>query len=115
VFHRGIEVLTLCPEDLLLHLCVHASFKHAFDNGIMPLFDISTSIEHYEGDLDWEQVLNRGKEWGVSKCVYLSLFLAKRFASASIPEQIMKDLDVYNDSFDAAARAEELIFRKPDL
>jgi len=109
---QGIEVLTFCPEDLLLHLCMHASFLHAFDNGIRPLFDISHTIEHYAEELDWEQLLDRSKEWGVSKCVYLSLFLAKRFAGASIPGQIMKDLDVYNDSFHATARAEELIFRK---
>jgi Uncharacterised nucleotidyltransferase len=109
---QGIEVLTFCPEDLLLHLCMHASFKHAFDNGIRPLFDISHTIEHYAEELDWEQLLDRSREWGVSKCVYLSLFLAKRFAGASIPGQIMKDLDVYNDSFHATARAEELIFRK---
>lgn len=109
---QGIEVLTFCPEDLLLQLCMHASFNHSFNNGIRPLFDISHTIEHYAEELDWEQLLDRSKEWGVSKCVYLSLFLAKRFAGASIPGQIMKDLDVYNDSFHAAARAEELIFRK---
>lgn len=109
---QGIEVLTFCPEDLLLHLCMHASFHHAFDNGIGPLFDISHTIEHYAEELDWEQLLDRNREWGVSKCVYLSLFLAKRFAGASIPGQIMKDLDVYNDSFHATACAEELIFRK---
>lgn len=111
-FIEGIEVLTFCPEDLLLHLCMHASFHHAFDNGIRPLFDISHTIEHYAEELDWEQLLDRSKEWGVNKCVYLSLFLAKRFAGASIPGQIMKELDVYNDSFHAAAHAEELIFRK---
>jgi hypothetical protein len=109
---QGIEVLTFCPEDLLLQLCMHAGFNHVFNNGIRPLFDISHTIEHYAKELDWEQLLDRSKEWGVSKCVYLSFFLAKRFAGASIPEQIMKDLDVYNDSFQATARAEELIFRK---
>jgi hypothetical protein len=109
---QGIEVLTFCPEDLLLHLCMHAGFHHAFDNGIRPLFDISHTIEHYAEELDWEQLLDRSKEWGVDKCVYLSLFLAKRFAGASIPGQVMKHLDVYNDSFQATARAEELIFRK---
>jgi len=111
-FIEEIEALSLCPEDLLLHLCMHASFHHVFDNGIIPLVDISTAIEHYEGELDWEQVLSRSREWGVSKCVYLTLFLAERFAGASIPEQIMKNLDVCNDSFYATVRAEELIFRK---
>lgn len=109
---QGIEVLTLCPEDLLLHLCMHASYHHGFDYGIMPLFDISTSVEHYAEELDWEQLLDRSKKWGVSKCVYLSLFLARKFAGASIPGQIMNDLVVSNDNFHATARAEELIFGK---
>jgi len=109
---QGIEVLTFCPEDLLLHLCIHVSFHHAFDNGIRPLFDISHTIEHYAEELDWEQLLGRSREWGVSKGVYLSLFLAERFAGAAIPGQIMKDLDVDNDSFHATERAEELIFGK---
>jgi hypothetical protein len=91
---------------------MHASFQHGFNNGIRQLFDISHTIEHYAEELDWEQLLNRSKEWGVSKCVYLSLFLAKKFAGASIPEQMMKDLDVYNDSFAAIALAEELLFTK---
>jgi hypothetical protein len=109
---QGIKVLTLCPEDLVPHLCMHASFHHGFDNGIRPLLDISHTIQHYAKEFDWEQLLNRSKEWGVGKCVYLSLFLAKKFAGAPIPEQIMKDLDVYDDSFAAATLAEELIFTK---
>src|SRR5208283_1253507 len=107
---QGIEVLTMCPEDLLLHLCTHAGFMHGFDNGIMPLFDISHTIKHYEPILDWERVLNRGKEWGVSKCVYLALSLAKKIAGASVPKQVMRELDVYNDGFNAAILAEELLF-----
>ncbi len=109
---QGIEVLTFRPEDLLLHLCMHVSFHHAFDNGIRPLFDISHTIEHYAEELDWEQLLDRSREWGVSKCVYVSLFLARRFAGAAVPGHIMKDLDEYKDSFHATACAGELIFGK---
>lgn len=109
---QGIEVLTLCPEDLLLHLCMHISLHHTFDNGIRPLFDISQTVEHYAETLDWEQLLDRSKEWGVSRCVSLPFFFAKRFAGAPIPGQIMKELDVYNDGFHATEHAEEFLFRK---
>ena len=107
---QGLEVVAMCPEDLLLHLCYHAGFQHGFGSGIMPLFDFSHTIKHYETILDWERVLNRGKEWGVSKCLYLALSLAKKIAGASVPEQLMRDLDVYNDGFNAATLAEELLF-----
>jgi len=109
---QGIEILTLCPEDLLLHLCMHVSLKHTFNNGIRPLFDISQTIEHYAETLDWEQLLDRSKEWGVSRCVSLPFFFAKKFAGAPIPGQIMKQLDVYHDGFHATEHAEELLFRK---
>lgn len=106
----GIETGTLCPEDLLLHLCMHASYHHGFENGIMPLFDISTTIEHYDRILDWEQVLRRSKEWGVGKCVYLALSLAERIAGASIPEKLRMEMEVYRDGFNATEQAEELLF-----
>lgn len=100
----------MCPEDLLLHLCMHASYHHGFENGIMPLFDISTTIEHYDRILDWEQVLRRSKEWGVGKCVYLALSLAERIAGASIPEKLRMEMEVYRDGFNATEQAEELLF-----
>ncbi|MGD0282373.1 MAG: nucleotidyltransferase family protein, partial [Dissulfurispiraceae bacterium] len=109
---QGLEVLAMCPEDLLLHLCTHAGFKHGFENGIMPLFDISHTIRHYETILDWEHLLNRGREWGVSRCVFLALSLAKKIAGASVPEQIMMGLEVCNDGFDAATLAEEQLFNE---
>jgi hypothetical protein len=111
-FIGGIEAWTLCPEDLLLHLCMHASYQHGFDNGILPLFDIATAVEHYEGELDWEQVLSRSKEWGVSKCVYLALSLAERIAGASIPEKLRLEMMAYLDGFNATKQAEELLFGK---
>ena len=111
-FIGGVEVLTLCPEDLLLHLCMHASYHHGFDNGILPLFDIARVVEHYKADLDWEQVLSRSKEWGVGKCVYLALSLAERIAGASVPGKLWVEMEVYRDGFDATKQAEELLFGK---
>ena len=107
---EGCELWTLCPEDLLLHLCMHASYHHGFDSGVMPLFDISTVVERYSRELDWEQVLGRSKEWGVGKCVYLALSLAERIAGASIPDRVRVEMEVYRDSFNATSLAEELLF-----
>jgi Uncharacterised nucleotidyltransferase len=109
-FIEGIEVLSLCPEDLLLHLCMHASYQHGFDNGIMPLVDISTTVEHYRGDLDWEQVLSRIEEWGVRRCVCLALSLAENIMGASIPDKIRVKMDAYRDVSNAIILAEDLLF-----
>jgi len=111
-FIGGVEVWALCPEDLLLHLCMHASYHHGFDNGITPLFDIARVVEQYKAELDWEQVLSRSKEWGVGKCVYVALSLSEIIAGAAIPDKIKADMDVPREGLDATKLAEELLFGK---
>ena len=106
----GIEALALCPEDLLVHLCAHAGFKHGFETGVRPLFDISHTIERYGRGIDWEEVLKRSREWGVGRSVYLALSLAERLAGAGVPEEIIRKLELYKDGFDAAACVEGLLF-----
>ena len=55
-FIGEVEVLVLCPEDLLLHLCTHLSFHHASFQfaGLRTFCDIRESIWHYNGQIEWE-------------------------------------------------------------
>lgn len=107
---EGTAALSLCPEDILIHLCMHASYHHGFDNGILPLFDIATVVEHYEGEIDWGEVFRRSEEWGVAKCVCLTLSLAETVAGVSIPGKSRVGMDVCSDDFNAKTAAEELLF-----
>lgn len=106
---RGVEALALCPADLLLQLCAHAGLKHGFGNGLVPLFDIAHIVERYQSEPFWEEVLNRGGEWGVTKCVYLALSLAKKYAGAPVPGQIFEQLGVFRDGLAAVSQAEGLL------
>ena len=85
---QGVETLTLCPEDLLLHLSSHTAIDHGFDNGVMPFFDIARTIEHYHSEIDWTLLLHRAGQWGLRSCVYLMLSLSKKIAGLSLPEQL---------------------------
>lgn len=85
----GVEVSVLCPEDLLLYLCLHAS-KHLFEMGLKPLYDIFETIRYYGKEIDWKQVQLRGEQSGEAKCVYLTFRLARELSGASVPDDLMK-------------------------
>jgi len=109
---KGVEVLTLCPEDLLLHLCVHTAIRHGFDNGITPLLDISFSLDRYHREIDGDRILTRAKQWGAIRCVYVMLALSKKMLGSKIPEQIKMQVASGRSDFDPIASAEELLFEK---
>lgn len=88
----GVEALTLAPEDLLLHLCLHASFDHKFLFGLRPFCDLSAVIRHHRDHIDWEQVQYRARQWGVGKHIYLTLYLARELLDADVPGETLDTL-----------------------
>ncbi len=48
----GVEVLTLSPEDLLLHLCLHVCYQHRLEVGLTPFCDIAETIRRYDSGAD---------------------------------------------------------------
>src|SRR5438132_377800 len=94
----GGEALGLCPEDLLLHLCLHVSLQHQFCLGVRPFCEIAATIRHYGDGIDWEQVRHRTCRWGVRKSVYLTLRLAQDLAGAAVPNGLLDAL--YPEGFD---------------
>ncbi|MBN1380887.1 MAG: nucleotidyltransferase family protein [Deltaproteobacteria bacterium] len=105
---HGINVLTLSPEDLLIHICVHASILHGFEGGIKSFIDISRTVEHYGTALDWQRLLNISNQMKINNCLYLMLALTKKLIGLSVPEHIMVQLKPDNDMI--MDSAEELIF-----
>jgi Uncharacterised nucleotidyltransferase len=87
-----VEALTLAPEDLLLHLCLHASFDHQFLFGLRPFCDLSEAIRHHRDHIDWEQVQYRARQWGVGKYIYLMLYLARELLAADVPGGVLDTL-----------------------
>ena len=88
----GIDVLGLCPEDLLLHLCVHTSYQHQFAFGLRPSCDIAQVIHHYGEALDWEIVLQRSATWGWERGVYLAWRVAQELVEAAVPREVLCQL-----------------------
>jgi hypothetical protein len=88
----GVDVLSLSPEDFLLHLCMHTSYHHRFENGLRSLCDLSATLNAYQSILDWPLFLARTHEWGVERCVFLSLHLAQMLVGAKIPPGLLDQL-----------------------
>jgi hypothetical protein len=101
----GVQVSVLCPEDLLLHLCLHAS-KHSFDMGLKPFCDISATIRHYGDEIDWNQVRIRSGQAGIANGVYLTLELARELLGTPVPEELLNAIkpDDFDERFIAMAR-----------
>ena len=86
----GVEVSVLCPEDMLLYFCLHASTKHLFGMGLKPFCDIAETIRHYGNEIDWKQLQLRSERSGAARCVYLTFRLARELLGASVPDDLMK-------------------------
>lgn len=106
---QGTEAGVLCPEDLLLHLCMHTCIAHGFDNGIMALLDISHVVFHYKTELDWDLLMKRAGAWGADKCVCLALHLAHKLLGVSSPESLRQGMGSYRDSAYIALLAEQVM------
>jgi len=87
----GVEARVLSPEDLLIHLCLHARL-HRFGQGLRPVCDMSAAIRRYQEELDWNKVLTRTKTWHAEKCVHLGLWLGKKLMRAPVPDSILTAL-----------------------
>ena len=70
----GMTLRTLCAQDLLLVLCVHAA-KHAWQQ-LSWLCDIAELARSQQ--IDWNAVEEKSKRLGIQRMVAISLFLAHR-------------------------------------
>ena len=92
---NGAPARIFSPEDQLLYLCAHASVAHRFVTDLRPFYDIAEVIRHYQDDLDWQVVITHGRKWGMTDPVLLTLYLAKTWANAAIPDEILQVIPSY--------------------
>jgi hypothetical protein len=111
----GIETLVLSSEDLLLYLCIHTSVQHRFTMGLQPFCDIVEVLRRYRETINWEQVQRHVMAWGTSKCVYLTLYLARELLGIAVPEEILNTLKPQDLEPKWITLAQGQIFIKPEI
>ena len=92
----GMTLRTLCAEDLILVLCVHAA-KHAWQQ-LSWLCDIGELARSTQ--VDWNAVHQQAKHLGIQRMVAVSFFLAHKLLQKPLPHivqaQLKKDVSIEN-------------------
>lgn len=73
---ENIEILTLSPEDLVQHLCIHALSRHNFYSSfqLRNVYDLWAIIDKYGKDqIDWDYLAESSGLYRTSIFVYLAL------------------------------------------
>ncbi len=85
----GRNVPTLCAEDMLVVLCLHAG-QHEWAR-LSTMCDISQLLLHHP-ELDWEIVLSHLRDSNTCRMVYVSLLLVGRHWPIQIPRDVAASL-----------------------
>ena len=89
----GAPVRLLAPEDLVLHLVLHASYHHRFDrSALKAIVDINAVILRYGEAFRWPLLVERAIEWKASGFVYTTLRLAADILDSPVPEPVLRTL-----------------------
>jgi len=88
----GRPVWLLAPEDLLLHLTLHASLLSRFLTRLHHLVDVAETTRHYAQQLDWGRLAERARRWDGQRYLYLILRVADELLSMPEVRQALADL-----------------------
>jgi len=85
VSFAGKRLLSLAPEDALLHLCAQNSeYLWVTLQGIA---DIAELVRAHPG-LDWDGMLARARESGMQRAVFVGMSLIQELLDVSLPESV---------------------------
>ncbi len=83
----GQKVMTLCPEDLLLFVCVQGARN--FWEQLSWICDVSELIG-LPGEINWEQLLQAAGRMSCERMFFLGLYLANDLLGALLPEDVAR-------------------------
>ena len=85
-----LHALQFCPEDALLHICLHAGFSHAYAY-LLNLVDVDRAVAYF-ADLNWDRVLQRAHDFEVRVPTYFGLRFAHDLMKTPVPDQVLAAL-----------------------
>ena len=88
------NTLILGAEELLLHLCVHTD-KHVGMElpKLIWWYDIAAVLKHYQGELNWDYVIQISREHKVEEAVHWNLHLVNRDFGEYVPAGVLDQLE----------------------
>lgn len=109
---EGEAVRILSPEDLLLHLCLHAGYHHRFIVSLQVFADIAEIVRHHGDQFDWTGFEVRCGKWGVTRPAHLCLHMAKELVNSAVPQDMLQRLEPadFEPAIVSAAREQLQVF-----
>jgi hypothetical protein len=86
----GARALAMAPDDLLLHLSVHAALQHRFRMRLRHLCDIAVTLTRFRDRIDWDRLVAVANASGASRFVYCTLRVAESVLGAPVPRSVDK-------------------------
>jgi hypothetical protein len=85
----GTRAFGLAPDDLLLHLSLHAALQHRFRMRLRHLCDVAATLTKFRDQLDWDRLAAVANASGASRFVYCTLRVAESVLGAPVsPEGV---------------------------
>jgi hypothetical protein len=107
----GIPARVQHPEDLLLHLCLHAADQHRFSLGLSPLLDVHHAATRWHDAFDWPAMIADWSALGISAWMYLVLKLARDLLGAPLPDLFFRTMSAPSALEELEALAQEQIWQ----
>jgi hypothetical protein len=89
---NGADARVMCPEDAVLHLCMHAAMQHAFCLGLPVLCDVDAILTRRGSVFDWNMLVRRAQEWRMTRGAWVTLALCHELLGVMIPGEIVRAL-----------------------
>lgn len=105
---EGQEVMTFCPEDLVLLLCIHGTI-HIWGR-LSWICDLAELARRRR--IDWRVVLERAADTGSERMVLLGFLLAAELLDTSLPEPLYARLKAHQGIYRTAQKIEKTLFRR---
>lgn len=103
-------VMGLCPEDLLILVCVHGS-KHGWEE-LKWACDVAELVRRRKA-LDWSRLLYQANEWGCRRMVLLGLAVARNLFDIGLPKCISRAIESDPDVPSLARHMPKQLLRNP--
>ena len=71
----GSNALRLSAEHQLLHLSLHTAYQDGFQLSLTGLLDVDALLRRSQQPLDWDEVIQSARRWGIARGLYLVLHL----------------------------------------
>jgi hypothetical protein len=108
-----VDVQFASPEDLLIHLCEHASIHHLFNIGPLILSDINYLVNTHE--LDWGYILQATEEYQLTRALLITLVQASTKLNTKIPKPVLQTLGVDQLDLSVLDTVEDLMLSRLEV